>query len=597
MKLSPGPVIIFAAGITLSLFLSLFLRDWKQSEIQQIFEQKAQNRLALFKLDIIRHEEIVSSIVRLFNSSERVTREEFRVFTMDALAPHHTVQGLSWNPLIRHEQRQEVRNDIRRDGMVDFQFTELNDNGKLNIAPDKDSYIIVNYIEPQAENIKVMGFNIASNKTRLDAINRARDTGNAVITESIKLIQTNKKGYLLFKAVYEKGKQLNTISARRNHFKGLAVGIFQFENWMEHALENIKPVGIDIWLSDLSAEKKEEFFHFFSSRTRTIKFEPTAEDYHERIKGLHWQEVVNVLGREWVFHFTPTGNYLKQQSYWESWATFFGGLFFTLVLSFYMHSKARYVNKLKESKRVLTIARNEANLANEFKSQFLSRMSHELRTPMNAVLGFGQMLDMNSEGFSEIQKDNVKEIMKAGEHLMSLINELLDLSRIEAGKMNVTLTAVSVDDVIKECASLIAPQLKTLNLEFINAVDESYIVKADFIRLKQILLNLLSNAVKYNCKDGKITLTSEISANNLLRISVTDTGEGLTEKELGKLFVSFERMNKTESIGGAGIGLVITKYLVELMGGNIGVNSVPGKGSTFWIEIALCDSIQITGST
>ena len=236
-------------------------------------------------------------------------------------------------------------------------------------------------------------------------------------------------------------------------------------------------------------------------------------------------------------------------------------------------------------------------VANEFKSQFLSRMSHELRTPMNAVLGFGQMLDMNSEGFSEIQKDNVKEIMKAGEHLMSLINELLDLSRIEAGKMKVTLTAVSVDDVIKECASLIAPQLKTLNLEFINAVDESYIVKADFIRLKQILLNLLSNAVKYNCKDGKITLTSEISANNLLRISVTDTGEGLTEKELGKLFVSFERMNKTESIGGAGIGLVITKYLVELMGGNIGVNSVPGKGSTFWIEIALCDSIQITGST
>lgn len=240
----------------------------------------------------------------------------------------------------------------------------------------------------------------------------------------------------------------------------------------------------------------------------------------------------------------------------------------------------------------LSEARDTAERSSQAKSMFLSRMSHELRTPLNAILGFGQMLELDEEVFTDTQKENIQEILGAGRHLLDLINDVLNLSKIESGKLEVLMGSVHLDELLSQCLSLIQPQAANRDLGIVNHVSGmGYIVWADFTRLKQVLVNLLSNAVKYNREHGLITLTSEIIDNKYCRILVTDGGNGITKDNLEKLFVPFEQLEDTANIEGTGIGLVISKHLMRMMGGSVGVKSTPGKGSTFWVDIALVDGV------
>ena len=264
-------------------------------------------------------------------------------------------------------------------------------------------------------------------------------------------------------------------------------------------------------------------------------------------------------------------------SSWESG----GELFFAATM--------RDITERKETEAALKHAKDEADLANKAKSEFLSSMSHELRTPLNAILGFGQLLQFNpKEPLTESQGSSVDLILKGGNHLLELINDILDLARIEAGKVNFSIESIEVSAVIGECLSLVSSmaERKGVSVEIVKTEAGSGLFETDFTRIKQVMLNLLSNAIKYNRDDGKVTIRIDDTGTGFQRISVIDTGFGIPPESQGDLFKPFNRLGAEKTgIEGTGIGLVVCKQLVESMHGKIGMESKDGAGSTFWFEM------------
>ena len=252
------------------------------------------------------------------------------------------------------------------------------------------------------------------------------------------------------------------------------------------------------------------------------------------------------------------------------------------------HLESIVDERTTEVKKAL-LAAQESNAA---KSEFLSSMSHELRTPLNAILGFGQVLDSkNDDHYTDNDRICVKEILNGGKHLLELVNDVLDLSSIEAGHLEISTQNYRLNEVLNECIAMIKPLADKrgicLQSDFNHRAGE--LVNVDYRRIKQVILNLLSNAVKYNRENGSITLKSQMLANGRVRIIVEDVGLGISEEHKVMMFEPFMRATSKTNVSGTGIGLVITKRLIEAMGGEIGYESLLGRGSKFWIDILRAD--------
>jgi len=250
----------------------------------------------------------------------------------------------------------------------------------------------------------------------------------------------------------------------------------------------------------------------------------------------------------------------------------------------------------KDAEKEMQKSRIEAENATQAKSEFLSRMSHELRTPMNSILGFGQLLEMGE--LTTGQKKGVAHILKSGKHLLDLINEVLDISRIEAGKISLSLEPVQISTVIQEMIEVVKLQAneRQIKIELINSSSNQLFVKSDRQRLKQVLLNLLNNAIKYNREGGSVLIQTEIQPANdagivMIKMAITDTGWGIASDDLPKLFTPFERIGAERSLTeGTGLGLTVVKKIIDALGGIINVESILGEGSCFWFELPSIES-------
>ncbi len=243
--------------------------------------------------------------------------------------------------------------------------------------------------------------------------------------------------------------------------------------------------------------------------------------------------------------------------------------------------------RLEAAQVQLESAKCLAEKSNLAKSEFLSSMSHELRTPLNAILGFAQLIESGSPPLTSTQNANIAQILEAGWYLLNLVNKILDLAVIESGKLPVSREPVLLMDVIRECLAMVESKAKKHNIHvMLIPFDNSWFVMADPTLVKQVLINLLTNAIKYNREHGTTEVRCAASDPARLRISIKDTGAGLSAEKLTHLFEPFNRLGQEAgSEEGTGVGLVVSKQLVELMGGAIGVQSTVGVGSEFWIEL------------
>jgi len=253
----------------------------------------------------------------------------------------------------------------------------------------------------------------------------------------------------------------------------------------------------------------------------------------------------------------------------------------------------------QQARQALVEARDTAERANKAKSEFLSSMSHELRTPMNSILGFAQLLQSDPDNpLSDTQKESVDQIARAGWHLLQLINDVLDLAKVEAGKIEAILEDVDLDTVMAECLSLVMPLAEKHGIELADqATGTGLHIRADYTRLKQVVLNLVSNGIKYNRKNGSVAIEAS-RVDDWCEIAIVDTGVGLSAEQVDRIFEPFSRVAaQRDEIEGTGIGLTITRKLVALMGGAIGVESQPGVGSRFWVRIPLYQGDAVSRAT
>jgi len=252
---------------------------------------------------------------------------------------------------------------------------------------------------------------------------------------------------------------------------------------------------------------------------------------------------------------------------------------------------------LQETNLELESAKFVAEKASLAKSNFLSSMSHELRSPLNAILGFAQLMESGSPLPTPDQKTSIDQILQAGWYLLELINEILDLAMIESGKVSLSKEPMSLSEVLSDCQAMIEPQAQKSGIRVIfPQLDCPYVIEADRTRVKQVVINLLSNAIKYNSAGGTVEVTCIANEAERVRVSFRDTGEGLSPEKLVQLFQPFNRLGQEAGAEeGTGIGLVVSKRLVEMMGGEIGAESTVGVGSVFWIELKSTTALQLSG--
>lgn len=565
----------------MSLALCLTIRNWEQRELQQRATDLAQEQVERLRVSVLRSMEVLHSIASLHAANRGVEQAAFTHFVQGALSRQPEVAALSWNPVVWNTRRNTFEASATTEH-AGFTLHELGASGQRQPAGSREKYVPVQFIEPFESNAVVLGYDLNSDPRRQLALEEACNSAQPVATAPIKLAQgpDDQPGMLVLLPVFRSPAPV-TVEERRTQLAGYAVAVFRVGDLVSDVFHNLEAKGIHVRLTDVSPEGKILY--------------ASANDAEARWRaGQRSTANLEIARRQWSVMFAPTRQFAAGQSHAQSWLVLFGGLTLTALTSAFMYVSWRRTQETANANAALQAevatrqrAEASAEAANRAKSDFLASMSHEIRTPLNAILGYTQLMQREPRLLPE-QRDAVTAINASGRHLLGLINEILDLSKIEAGRMELNPTDFDLMDLADELEATFRPLCKEKRLRFRLETSEGAGTRAhgDEGKLRQVLINLLGNALKFT-KAGEVYLGVKATSDGRWLFEVIDTGMGIPDEEQRDIFKAFQQGKAQRHLSGTGLGLAIAYRQVSLLGGLLEVQSQEGFGSRFFFTIPL----------
>lgn len=543
----------------------------------------------------------------LFPASEYVERDEFRemVFSRELETEFPGALGIGFIRAVEDEDAavESFIANAKAEGAEDFAIT-IPPGAAALPGSVMDERLIIEFIEPVEQNRPALGLDIGSHPVRREAAERAARTGRGSITGRIELVQDNQAyaGFLYLLPVYKRGMPTETVEQR----------LAAVEGWVYMPM--IAPPVFDGAAAVADEELTFMVFDGDNTDAATLIYacgqsddaavgSAAASPFHVGHR-FHVAEQLEIGGRTWTVSITDNEEFAAL-SRSAAIVMGIGGAGFSLllgVLVYLMGTAARRAHTLASGMTAdLRRYAEEAGAATRSKSEFLANMSHEIRTPMTAILGYADLLrdDSNAATCPEKRGEYISTIKRNGNHLLGILNDILDISKIEAGKLCVETVDSDLVQLVRDVASLMSVKSreKQIALHVVGVTAIPSLVKTDPVRLRQILMNLIGNAIKFT-QVGGVTLSLEwCDRSQQMHCVVTDTGIGMTEEQMGRLFQAFEQADSstTRKFGGSGLGLQITRRLTELMGGEISVSSELGAGSRFTLSLPMpkCEGAEM----
>jgi signal transduction histidine kinase len=578
-------------------FSYTYVRDLEQMQRRAAVSEQMQRFVFALEQEISSLSDTARGLAGLFLSSERVSDEEFAQFTQEIVWRSDSIRALEWVPRVEHEQRAAMELRKQQGGFADFHFMTLTDAGKLVLAEDKPVYFPAYQIEPMRGNESAHGFDLSSHKGRRTALSLAQVRRDLTLTEPLELLQIGSEpSYLMLKPVFFSqrvrkvpdsagasvggGSGGDSENAGEDDLMGFVVVAFSVRQFVGVALQGINAGEIFVSVNDVTGGRDGNAAPLYSQAGGVAEF-AVARDF-------------SVYNRQWHLRAAPSKAFVARIAPWEAYGVLIAGLLFLTLMAVLLIAQtgreAAIKLQVELQTRALSIAKFEAERASKAKSEFLANMSHELRTPLNAIIGFTQrVLKHKSNQLDERSLDALQTVARNGQHLLRLINDLLDMAKVESGKLSLNIEPVYVGELFDDIRQQFQQQAEERNIALEIHCVPGLMIYADRSRLFQVLLNLISNALKFTLQGGvRLLATVDAMASDKVRIDVIDTGIGISPEAQQRLFRKFEQVHGREhsTIGGTGLGLALVRELVSLHGGTVAVQSEEGRGSQFtvWLQ-------------